>query len=112
LHHDAAAYSVKAYDGDGSSCKRLQAIIQTTVCNLADLKPEAVVRSKEKCGFIGVLLIIAFVVVSLGCANRPVSPDGYRVLSYEAKNLHWVILRTGTFDGKYLIKRLTVICSF
>ena len=46
---------------------------------------------------------------SLGCTKQPEA--GYRVVSYDAASHQWVILRTGTFDGKYLTKRLRVVCS-
>ena len=37
-------------------------------------------------------------------------PEGYRVVSYDAATHQWVILRNGTFDGKYMTKRITVVC--
>jgi hypothetical protein len=55
--------------------------------------------------------LLAFFMVSLACTRKP-EPEGYRVVSYDASTHQWVILRTGTFDGKYLTKRITVICSF
>ena len=45
------------------------------------------------------------------CEKKP-EPDGYRVVGYDAGTHQWTIIRTGTFDGKYLTKRLTVICGF
>ena len=53
---------------------------------------------------------LALVTMSLGCTKKS-EPEGYRVLSYDAATHQWVILRTGTFDGKCLTKRLTVVCS-
>jgi hypothetical protein len=38
-------------------------------------------------------------------------PEGYRVVSYDAATHQWVILRNGTFDGKYMTKRITVVCN-
>jgi hypothetical protein len=38
-------------------------------------------------------------------------PEGYRIVSYDAATHQWVILRNGTFDGKYLVKRIAAICS-
>jgi len=38
-------------------------------------------------------------------------PEGYRVLSYDSESHQWAILRNGTFDGKYLRKRITVLCN-
>jgi hypothetical protein len=37
---------------------------------------------------------------------------GYRVVSYDAATHQWTILRNGTFDGKYMTKRIIVVCSF
>ncbi len=54
-------------------------------------------------------LLVLFMVL-LGCTKKP-EPEGYRVVAYDASTHQWTILRTGTFDGKYLTKRLTVICS-
>jgi hypothetical protein len=51
-------------------------------------------------------------VLFLGCScQKKAESEGYRVLSYDAQTHQWTILRTGTFDGKYLKKRLTVVCS-
>ena len=47
----------------------------------------------------------------IGCAKRPVV-EGYRVMSFDAATGKWIILRNGTFDGKYLTKRITVVCDF
>jgi hypothetical protein len=55
--------------------------------------------------------LLAILTSLLGCAKKP-EPEGYRVLSYDAATHQWIILRTGTFDGKYMTKRLTVVCSF
>jgi hypothetical protein len=56
-------------------------------------------------------MLLAFVMVSLGCTKKP-EVEGYRVVSYDAATHQWVILRNGTFEGKYLTKRITVVCSF
>ena len=55
-------------------------------------------------------VLLALVILSLGCSQKP-GPEGYRVIGYDATTQQWTIIRTGTFDGKYLTKRLTVICS-
>jgi len=56
--------------------------------------------------------VVLATVILTRCARRTEpEPDGYRVMSYEANTHQWVILRAGTFDGKYLTKRLTVICA-
>jgi hypothetical protein len=59
-----------------------------------------------------VLAILSFMLYS-AYEKKPEKKleDGYRVLSYDAGTHQWTILRTGTFDGKYLRKRLTVICA-
>lgn len=56
------------------------------------------------------LALLVLLGLSPGCTKK-LAPDGYRVLSYDATTHQWVILRTGTFDGKYLTKRLIVVCS-
>jgi hypothetical protein len=45
-----------------------------------------------------------------GC-RKPQEPEGYRVTSYDAATHQWTIIRTGTFDGKFLRKRLIVRCT-
>ena len=56
-------------------------------------------------------LLLALFVIGIGCTSKKPEPEGYRVMSYDATTHHWTILRTGTFGGKYLRKRLTVVCS-
>ncbi len=56
------------------------------------------------------LAVLAVLMLAPGCAKKP-APAGYRVLSYDASTHQWIILCTGTFDGKYMTKRLTVVCS-
>jgi len=43
---------------------------------------------------------------------RHTEPEGYRVVGYDAASHQWTILRNGTFDGKYVEKRMTVVCNF
>ncbi len=38
-------------------------------------------------------------------------PVGYRVVAYDAASNTWTIHRNGTFDGKYLVKRIVVACA-
>jgi len=54
--------------------------------------------------------LLALLMLTLGCSKKR-EPEGYRVVAYDAPTHRWTILRTGTFDGKYLTKRLTVVCS-
>jgi len=54
---------------------------------------------------------LAFLLFS-ACEKKKPELDGYRVVGYDALTHQWTILRTGTFDGQYLRKRLIVICSF
>ena len=56
------------------------------------------------------LLALVWLAFSVGC-TRNAEPEGYRVISYENPG-KWVIIRTGTFDGKLLKKRLVVQCDF
>ena len=46
--------------------------------------------------------------ISTGC-KKP-EPEGYRVVGYDAATRQWTIMRNGVFDGKYLRKRLIVVC--
>ena len=57
------------------------------------------------------IVLLASFVVFLGCTKKP-EAEGYRIISYDAATHQWVIIRNGTFDGKYLTKRITVVCSF
>lgn len=54
--------------------------------------------------------MVALLILSFGCTKKP-EPEGYRVVSYDATTHQWTILRNGTFDGKYLVKRITAVCS-
>ena len=59
-------------------------------------------------------LVVVLTVVALnngGCTHKPVV-EGYRVMSFDSTTGQWIILRSGTFDGKYLTKRMTVVCEF
>ena len=58
---------------------------------------------------------MALLLSSLACKQKSTQnaePSGYRVMGYDGQTHQWTILRTGTFDGKYLRKRLTVVCTF
>jgi hypothetical protein len=55
--------------------------------------------------------LLALLMVPLACTKK-LEPEGYRIVAYDARIHQWTILRTGTFDGKYLRKRLTVVCSW
>jgi hypothetical protein len=58
-----------------------------------------------------VLMLLVLVMVSVGCAKKR-GVAGYRVVSYDAVTHQWTILRNGTFDGKYMTKRIIVVCDF
>lgn len=36
--------------------------------------------------------------------------EGYRVISYDSSTHQWTIIRSGTFDGKFIMKKLVVVC--
>jgi hypothetical protein len=38
-------------------------------------------------------------------------PEGYRVISYDSRTGKWVIIRNGTYEGRYLVMRITAVCS-
>jgi hypothetical protein len=62
--------------------------------------------------FTAILVVLSAAALS-GCnKEHQAEPDGYRVVSYDAVTANWVIIRTGTFDGKHLKKQLTVVCDF
>jgi hypothetical protein len=54
--------------------------------------------------------LLAVLAPAFGCQKKRV--EGYRVVGYDSSTNHWTLLRNGTFDGKYLTKRLTLICDF
>ena len=56
-------------------------------------------------------VFLAFIMVSAACTKKR-EAEGYRVVSYDGATHQWVILRNGTFGGKYLTKRITVVCNF
>ena len=58
------------------------------------------------------LLSLAILLVSFGCAKKKTEVEGYQVVSYDAGTSQWIIIRNGTFDGKYLTKRITAVCDF
>jgi hypothetical protein len=59
-----------------------------------------------------IVLAVTALVLAAGCTRkRQPEPEGYRIVSYDSTG-KWVIIRTGTFDGKFLKKRLTVQCDF
>jgi hypothetical protein len=52
-----------------------------------------------------------FITLLCGCKPKH-EQEGYRVVSYDAPSHQWTIIRNGTFDGKYMEKRLVVECMF
>lgn len=57
------------------------------------------------------IVLVALLALSAGCKKQPEPGEGYRVVNYDAKTHEWTIIRNGTFDGKYLTKRITAVCS-
>jgi hypothetical protein len=57
------------------------------------------------------LAIICCFISLTSCKTKP-EPEGYRVVGYDAATQQWTIIRTGNFDGKFLTKRLIVVCEF
>ena len=43
--------------------------------------------------------------------GRTQNREGYRVVSYDAQTHQWTLLRTGTFNGERVTKRLVAVCS-
>jgi hypothetical protein len=58
------------------------------------------------------LAALALLASCQGPAKKPQPKEGYRVVSYDSRSGQWVIVRTGTFDGEFRTKRLTVVCEF
>lgn len=59
--------------------------------------------------FYAVIMLFA-TLASLGACRS--EPEGYRVVAYDASTSEWTIIRTGVFDGKFLKKRMVVVCEF
>ena len=59
-------------------------------------------------------LLLSLVVLarSFGCTTKKPEVEGYRVVNWDAAAGTWVIIRNGTFDGRYLTKRITAVCDF
>ena len=55
--------------------------------------------------------LLALTLTLGGCKRKPV-PEGYRVTAYDAATKQWTIIRNETLDGRYLTKKLVVVCSF
>jgi len=55
-------------------------------------------------------VLLAVLAPASGCQKKKV--EGYRVVGYDGSTNHWTLLRNGTFEGKYLTKRLIHICDF
>ena len=56
-------------------------------------------------------LLLAVLLFSCGCKKKP-EIEGYRVVGYDGASSRYTIIRNGTFDGKYIVKRLAVRCNF
>jgi hypothetical protein len=62
---------------------------------------------------LALVLLLLYLAFFGACKKQPqAEPEGYRVVSYDSATAQYVIIRTGTFDGKRLRKRMTVICDF
>jgi hypothetical protein len=60
---------------------------------------------------ISMTLWFVLLLVFIGCKKKQ-EPEGYRVVSFDRNKAEWTLIRTGTFDGKFLQKRLTLVCDF
>jgi hypothetical protein len=58
------------------------------------------------------LALAAVCALSVGCTKEKPEVEGYRIVGYDAAVGQWTILRNGTFDGKYLVKRITAVCDY
>jgi hypothetical protein len=51
------------------------------------------------------------VLFCVGCKKQPQAQvEGYRVVGWDGRTQTYTIIRNGTWDGKYLVKRLVVRC--
>jgi hypothetical protein len=61
-------------------------------------------------------LLLLFLILTGGVtANAQRSskqPEGWRVVRYESKTQEWTIIRNGTFDSGYQVKKLVVQCKW
>jgi hypothetical protein len=57
------------------------------------------------------LVVYSLCFLNIDCSKKP-SVEGYRVMSFDSMTGEWIFLFHGTIDGKYLTKRLTVVCDF
>jgi hypothetical protein len=57
-------------------------------------------------------LLLAVLALASSCTKKQPEVEGYRVASYDSTTGKWIIIRNGTFDGKYLRKRITAVCAF
>jgi hypothetical protein len=56
-------------------------------------------------------LLLVLSLSSTSCKKKQ-EPEGYRVVGFDKQTKQWTIIRSGTFDGKFLRKRLIVVCDF
>jgi hypothetical protein len=55
--------------------------------------------------------VLMLSVLLVGCSTQH-PPEGYRVVGFDNATKQWTILRNGTFDGEYRVKRLIAVCDF
>ena len=60
------------------------------------------------------LMLLALALAATSCSRKEDVKvvEGYRVTGHDARTGEWEIIRNGTFEGKYLVKRMTALCSF
>ena len=59
--------------------------------------------------FLTIVLTFSFCSLSIGCKKQ--EPASYWVVSFDKGSGLWTIISTGTFGGKLVRKRLTVVCD-
>jgi hypothetical protein len=64
------------------------------------------------CRAIIATVVSSLLLSSIVSCRKAHEPEGYRVVGYDAASEQWTIIRSGTFDGKYLTKKLVVTCNF
>jgi hypothetical protein len=59
----------------------------------------------------GMVLIITTMMAGAAVAQPQPTSEGYRVMAYDGRAHQYTIHRNGTVDGKYMVKKIVMICK-
>jgi hypothetical protein len=59
----------------------------------------------------GMVLIITTIMAGVTVAQPQPTSEGYRVRAYDGRTHQYTIHRDVTFDGKYMVKKIVMICK-